>query len=289
MGKVKKRNVNFNSKFESICRDIKTVKIQGATNVAKAALEALKIRRDKQSLKILKNLRPTEPLTRNILKFANAFEDINQGVREATLYFPWADYMINYYGLKVIKNNDKIMTHCHSSNVVKLLTAARNSGRKFEVYVTETRPLFQGRKTALDLAKAGIKVYYLTDLQARIGLKKCDIFLFGADAITVDGSIANKIGTELFVDLAKQYNKKIYCVTQALKFDPETLKEGHKEKLEIRDGKEVWDIKNKNIEVLNNAFEFVKAEKIDGIISEFGIKKINDFINTFKKHYKFLL
>ena len=119
--------------------------------------------------------------------------------------------------------------------------------------------------------------------------KKSDIFLFGADTINADKKIANKVGTELFVDLANKYGKRVYCVTQALKFDPETLTHKMKRKLEVRSGKEVWDVKNKNIKVINHAFEFVDANKIDGIITEFGIKKINSFIKAFKKHYGFLI
>lgn len=289
MAKRKKKRSKKRQSFEQILRDIKSVKIQGASNVAKAGLKALLLKHDTKSIKKIISVRPTEPLLRNMIKFALSFPNVKEGVKHALSYFPKTEKIISGYGKRIIKNNSVVCTHCHSTNVVKLLIKARKSGKKFKVYLTETRPLYQGRRTALELAKAGIKVFYLTDLQARIGLKKSDIFLFGADTINADKKIANKVGTELFVDLAKQYGKRVYCVTQALKFDPETLTHKMKRKLEVRSGKEVWDIKNKNITIINNAFEFVDAKKIDGIVTEFGTKKINSFIKAFKKHYGFLI
>ena len=56
--------------------------------------------------------------------------------------------------------------------------------KKFEVYNTETRPLFQGRKTAQELRKAKIKVTTFVDAAARVALtreqetKKVDLVFF---------------------------------------------------------------------------------------------------------------
>ncbi|GAI17822.1 unnamed protein product, partial [marine sediment metagenome] len=80
--------------------------------------------------------------------------------KEIISHFDNAQEKINQHVLKIIKNRDVIFTHCHSTNVVNSLINAKKKGRKFQVYNTETRPLYQGRKTAQELRRAGIKDVY---------------------------------------------------------------------------------------------------------------------------------
>ena len=72
-------------KFEKICDDIKEIKIQGAKNIAKKALEAYHLIPTKKSLKKLLSLRPTEPLMMNILKSAEkeSYEQLKNHFDEA--------------------------------------------------------------------------------------------------------------------------------------------------------------------------------------------------------------
>ena len=58
-------------KFKEVCRDIKSLKIQGAYNVAVAGIKAIKLKGF--SAKKLLDLRATEPALRNGLKFAKKF------------------------------------------------------------------------------------------------------------------------------------------------------------------------------------------------------------------------
>ena len=53
--------------FDKISRDIKSVKIQGARNIAKAALKAYKLNKTPAAKKKLLSLRPTEPMLANVL------------------------------------------------------------------------------------------------------------------------------------------------------------------------------------------------------------------------------
>ena len=54
-------------RFNKICKDIKDIKIQGARNIAKAALYAYSIYPSFSSKKKLLSLRPTEPMLVNVL------------------------------------------------------------------------------------------------------------------------------------------------------------------------------------------------------------------------------
>jgi len=128
------------------------------------------------------------------------------------------------------------------------------------------------------LAKAKIKTIVAPDLAAEHSLKKCDIFLFGADAFTKT-EVANKIGTSTLVKLAKIHNIPAYSCGTSLKFTK-------KIKIEKRFGKEVWDERNKEIEIINEPFDKTKLKNLTGIISEFGILKQKEFVKKAKNKLK---
>ena len=86
-------------KFSKICRDIKSVKIQGATNVAIAGLKAYCLKPTKSSKKIILSLRPTEPALQNAIKIAES-----SSVENALNHFQNAQEFINYF---VLKKNKK--------------------------------------------------------------------------------------------------------------------------------------------------------------------------------------
>src|SRR3989344_5098234 len=169
--------LNMPSKtFSQICRDIKSLKIQGATNIAKAGVKALSLKG--ASVKKLISLRHTEPCLRNALKYALKF-----GRKMALKHFDNANKQIIKYGYK--KVGGVVFTHCHSTAVIDILKYAKQKGIKFEVYNTETRPNFQGRLTAKELAKAGIKLTMIVDeavdalFEEKEPFTKCDIMFIG--------------------------------------------------------------------------------------------------------------
>ena len=264
--------------FESICKDIKEVRIQGAREVAKAALKALLLKHDAKAIKKLVSLRPTEPALRNSIKLATSYADIREGVRLALANFDYTDKKISDIGKKIVKDGMNIFTHCHSNTVNNILVEAKKTRKKFTVHCTETRPLFQGRKTAMQLSKAGIPVHYYVDSAARLAIKKCDIMLIGADAITTT-RIFNKIGSEMFAIIANKYDVPVYVCTDAWKFDPASIY-GTDEKIEERLAREVWANAPKGVKIENPAFEKINPELIEGIISELGLLKHSQFVNA---------
>ena len=56
--------------FEKIVANIKSIKIQGANNVARAALAAYSLIPTEKSKKILLDSRPTEPMMQKVLQLA---------------------------------------------------------------------------------------------------------------------------------------------------------------------------------------------------------------------------
>ena len=268
--------INKKKRFNQIVKDIKKVKIQGATNVARSALQAYFLIPTKSSKKKLISLRPTEPLLVNVLNKKQSYKEILK-------HFSYALEKINKYILKLIKNDDVIFTHCHSTSVVNSLIYSKKKKRKFEVYNTETRPLYQGRKTARELKKAGIKITMFVDSAAMIaitksqGTKKVDKVFLGADALLKNGVI-NKVGSAMFAKIAYENKIPVYVLSDSWKFSSKNIK------IEERDFHEVWKKlpKNSKIKIRNPAFEFVPKKYITKIVSEFGVLSYNDFLKKVK-------
>lgn len=299
--------------FDQTVKDIKSLKIQGAVNVAKEAARSIlyvlakeKKKRPEDILdalrkanQILSNTRPTEPCMRNTLDFIflelerNAKDSeslakhVEKRVKQALEFFKEADDKITEYGTQKIFDGMTIYTHCHSSTVTKVLINAWKTGKHIEVHNTETRPRYQGRITATELAKQGIPVTHYIDSAARFALKKSDLMLIGADAITAEGKVINKIGSELIAEVADRYGMPVYVCSNSWKFDPATVF-GFEEPIEKRHEKEVWENPPKNVKIDNFAFEKIDPRLVSGIITELGVYKPQTLIQVIKKNYPWM-
>jgi len=271
--------------FDKICKDIKYLKIQGATNIAKKAFYAYKLIPTKNSKKTLISLRPTEPMLYNILKIADKIS-----YAELIKKLNKSQEKINNEVSKIIKKNSVIFTHCHSSTLVKALVFSKKIGKKFEVYNTETRPLYQGKKTAKELSKAKIKVTMFVDSAAKIALTKeqdkeektrpVNIVLLGADALTKDG-VVNKVGSGMFSQIAKSNHIPVFIVSSFLKFTNKKIK------FEQRNPKEIWN-PTKKINIKNPSFELIEKKDIFRIITELGTLSYDNFLKKVKR-FDFLI
>jgi ribulose-bisphosphate carboxylase large chain len=293
--------------IEKTVQDIKNLKIQGAMAVARASLKAIKkwlmvngqwsmVDLKKEAEK-LAEARPTEPLTRNCLSYVLWQVQKGQSPEEAAdlilARLMDVENEIVKKGIDLIQPGMKILTHCHSSLVEKVLKSAHQKGTNFFVYVTETRPLFQGRITAKNLTKAGIKTTMITDAATAYTLSRLDeteidrVFL-GCDAIGFDGSSVNKIGSYAIALAAKEAEIPLYIISTFLKFAPET-KTGELVKIEEREPSEIWKNPPQELRIIGPAFDIVPADKITGFLSEFGLIKPYKFKTMVKKNYPWLL
>lgn len=288
-------------------QDIKNLKIQGATSVARASLEALRVwvkghgKLEMEDLekvtKELVNARPTEPLARNCLSYVLWQVEKGQNLEEvidlmlARLNDVENEIIKN--GVELIKPGMKILTHCHSSLVEKVLKSAHQQGTEFFVYVTETRPLFQGRITAKHLTKAGIKTTMITDAAAPYTLSRLDeieidLVVLGCDAIAANGSCVNKIGSFAIALSAKEAEIPLYIVSTLLKLDP-GAKTGEGIKIEERMPSEIWENPPEELKIINPAFDLVPADRIKGYITEFGNIEPETVKKAIKKNYPWLI
>jgi ribulose-bisphosphate carboxylase large chain len=274
--------------FQQTISEIKSLKIQGATNIARAALKALlEVPGEKLSVAIeqLISARPTEPLLENSLNLVRLKGKSVIGPTLARIDDVEGEIVKN--GLPTIKEGSTILTHCHSSTVVALLKKAKKKGINFKVFLTETRPAFQGRITAQELVEAGISATMITDSEAaflvsREDNKEIDIVLLGADAINIDGGAFNKVGSYGIALSASQAKIPLYIVTSLLKFS------GHKVEIEERPQSEVWPNKPANLEIFNPGFDFIPAKLINSYLCEFGKIPPAQIKKVVKKNYRWI-
>jgi len=307
--------------IQQVYKDIKSIKIQGATNVALAVGKALKryskelnvqkrsefIKNISNAGKYLLSARATEPMADNVVEFilfqmkknkSASVKELKKIVQESVDYFLDLVHKNNQKiirnGEKLIRFGDKVFTHCHSSTVIKVLQAAKRNKKRFEVFQTETRPLYQGHKTAKDLVKAGIKDTLVIDSAAPYLISKIsgnkfqiDKLIIGCDAISRDGSCVNKVGSFSLALTAFLNKVPVYIATQALKIN-EDAKNLKAIKIEQRSAREVWKKAPKNLKIFNPAFDKIPKELIRGYICEFGIIKPEVMIKRIKENYGWL-
>ncbi|MGB8226619.1 MAG: S-methyl-5-thioribose-1-phosphate isomerase [Sedimentisphaerales bacterium] len=193
---------------------------------------------------------------------------------------------IGVNGEKFIPDGSAVLTHCNAGalatagdgTALAAVFEAQRKGKKFRVYVDETRPLLQGaRITAWELKQAGIDVTLICDSMAGALMKdgKINAVFVGADRIAANGDTANKIGTYSLSVLAKAHNIPFYVAAPSNTFDLK-LKNGSQIPIEQRPPQEVINYMNvqtapQDINVYNPAFDITPAENISAIITENGI------------------
>ncbi|MCK4773362.1 MAG: hypothetical protein KAT30_01200, partial [Candidatus Krumholzibacteria bacterium] len=136
------------------------------------------------------------------------------------------------------------------------------------VTVCESRPAFEGRRTAgLLRANAG-SVTLVTESQIGAALDECDSVVMGCDAIHPDGSIVNKMGSYLAALAARDKHRPVIVVGDTYK-----LCQPVKASFESHPAAQVWRGAPSGITVRNVAFETVPGRLIDHIVLEDGAFK----------------
>lgn len=309
--------VNGRKMLESVretAEKVRKLEIRGARNIAIAAIKALealarqtKVKSREDFLKELyeaKNIlfasRETEPLMRNAVRQIishvekNPEEDVKlltENVSTAAEQFlsdlEDSKEKIAQIGARRIIDGSTILTHCHSSTVTYMLRRAVELGKNFEVICTETRPFFQGRITARELLNAGIRTTLIVDSAARSFMNNVNLVVVGADAITSEGNVVNKIGTSTIALIAKEARTPFYVVSELLKFDPATIF-GDYEKIEERGPEEIWKNPPKGLVIRNPVFDVTRRDFIHGVICEEGVISPHSIVEVVHRKYPWI-
>ena len=304
---------------------ITSLEIQGATNIANFGVKLLKDFANRHTnlkpaemykdLLLAENIigksRATEPAMYNGLeyimkkfnqqKYKNDPDSTKIALDVAKFYEEYIGILesskekIMEIGANRVPMSDKpitIMTHCHSSITTGILIRAFEQGKNFNVICTETRPRYQGRLTAKELIDAGIDTTMISDSAMRWCMRNHEIsfILIGADAITSEGTVLNKIGSRLLALASRELHVPFYVATPLLKFNPKSSF-GSLEKIDMRPEEEVWPKSERpeKLKILNPAFETISRRYISGLITEAGIFPASSVSTVFKQTYPFLI
>jgi len=265
------------SSLKEVTENIKSMKVQGAKQIAIYSLKFLKKFCKKYGFgkkfeivcEKLEKIRPTAVVLHNclkILKNERNFKTIDRLLKELNK----STEKIAKIGAKLIKNNYRIMTHCHSGEALAIIKQAWKEGKKISVIATETDPLEQGVKTAKELAKLRIPVTLITDSAVGYFMPSVNLVLVGSDAIRKE-AIINKTGTALLALAAKENKKPFYVVANSFKLDKR-----EKIIIEERSPKEVYTEllkpgKLKGVKIRNPAFDLTKWKFVKAVVTEKGI------------------
>ena len=170
------------------------------------------------------------------------------------------------------------MATAEYGTALALFFTAQDEGRRFHVFVDETRPLLQGaRLTAWELQHRAIDCTLICDSMAAQVMKegRVDGVVVGADRIAANGDTANKIGTYGVAVLAAAHKIPFYVAAPSSTFDL-SLPTGDQIPIEERNPVEITQSFGKptapaGVRVYNPAFDVTPARLIRGIVTERGL------------------
>lgn len=199
-------------------------------------------------------------------------------------------------GMELIRkhqgNPQVLLTHCNAGalatggfgTALGVIRAAHLEGLVEHVYVDETRPWLQGaRLTAWELAGDGVPVSLNADAAAAHLMKTKGItwVIVGADRITANGDVANKIGTYQLAVNAMHHGVRLMVVAPSSTIDM-NLESGEDILLEERDGRELLDVAGHrmaaDVHAVNPVFDVTPADLVDYIVTEKGVVERPDSV-----------
>jgi len=281
--------------IEKMVTQSEGVSVAGGYGIVMAAYEA----RDKDSktmrayltraTKRIKNTRPTQSslhylvdrlgreANNAIVRGESPFEITKKAV------ITWIDKLeescqkIGRYASQLVEDNDTILTHCYAGPAIYFTGYyAQEDGKRVKFFCTETRPYLQGaRLTSFVLKQGGFDVTLITDNMPAYCMQHGLInkIFVGADRVSMDGGVTNKIGTYQIAIAAHEHNIPFYCFSAGP--DPRTLTYKDAE-IEIRDPEELLYVLDKkiapeSIKGFYPAFDSTPPKFIDAIITDRGI------------------
>jgi len=199
-----------------------------------------------------------------------------------------ANYRIGKHGAPLLGNAPVVLTHCNAGalatggygTALGVIRSAHKAGRVKHVYVDETRPLLQGsRLTAWELERDGIVCTVIVDSAAGSYMRRggIDAVITGADRITANGDVANKIGTYSLAVLAGENNIPFYVAAPTSTLDL-SLASGDDIPIEQRSPEEITSVGSRAVapaavEAENPAFDVTPNDYVTAIITENGVAR----------------
>ncbi len=249
---------------------------------------------------VISNARPTtkkrlEICTARSLRAARCAANEGNDITEAVFNDAVAQNEDRYTSINKTANNlvdlfpnsGTIMTQCFAETALALMLRVCNErGKHIKLFCPETRPYFQGsRLTATVAHDMGFDVTVITDnMPAYVMAKEgVDVFTSAADAICMDGSIINKVGTYQ-IAIAAKYHNIPYYVTGAP--DRDHI-DGKSVVIEQRDPEYVLQAMGvrtaeQGVKGYYPSFDLTPPELVTGVVTDYGVYKPTELAKYFE-------
>lgn len=197
-----------------------------------------------------------------------------------------ANRRMGQYGAGLIAPGSGVLTHCNTGSLATagfgtalgVIRAGVAEGRIERVYAGETRPWNQGaRLTVWELLQDGIPATLIADSAAAhlMATGAVQWVIVGADRITANGDVANKIGTLSLAIAAKHFGVKLMVVAPSSTVDLATAHGGLIE-IEQRDPNELLSFQGRRtvadgVEAWNPVFDVTPAALVEALVTERGV------------------
>ncbi|WP_297392505.1 s-methyl-5-thioribose-1-phosphate isomerase [uncultured Peptoniphilus sp.] len=191
------------------------------------------------------------------------------------------------YLCDLIPDGGKVLTQCFAETIIGTMTRTlKEQGKNVKFYCAETRPYYQGaRLTATCISQMGFDTTVITDnmvayIMENIGI---DLFTSASDTITLDGHVANKVGTHQIAILAREFKVPFYVTGM-----PDGEKKGKDDiVIELRDPSLVLgDHTARGVKAIYPSFDITPPELITGFVTDKGLYKPSDLKKYFETDYK---
>ena len=193
------------------------------------------------------------------------------------------------YLCDLIPDGGKVLTQCFAETIIGTMTRTlKDQGKDVKFYCTETRPYYQGaRLTATCISQMGFDTTVITDNMVAYTMENIgiDLFTSASDTITLDGHVANKVGTHQIALVARQFKVPFYVTG---------MPDGEKKTkddivIELRDPSLVLgDHTARGVKAIYPSFDITPPELITGFVTDKGLYKPSDlkeYLETDHKSY----
>lgn len=191
------------------------------------------------------------------------------------------------YLCDLIPDGGKVLTQCFAETIIGTMTRTlKEQGKDVKFYCTETRPYYQGaRLTATCISQMGFDTTVITDNMVAYTMENIgiDLFTSASDTITLDGHVANKVGTHQIALVAREFKVPFYVTGM-----PDGEKKAKDDiVIELRDPSLVLgDHTARGVKAIYPSFDITPPELITGFVTDKGLYKTSDLKNYLETDHK---
>lgn len=197
-----------------------------------------------------------------------------------------ANHAMGDSGATLINKGDSVLTHCNAGalatggygTALGVIRSAWAAGKLANVYAGETRPWLQGaRLTAWELLQDRIPTTLITDSAAGFLMQsgKVQWVITGADRVTANGDVINKIGTSQLAVSCRHYGVGMMVVAPLSTLDL-AIPDGRQVIIEERPAGEILGLGGQTVaasgaQAWNPVFDVTPAALVDYLVTEAGV------------------